>query len=113
MKRIHLILLSWLFILMDLTYISYSAKFSYSEFGTNILKVIPPLHWILLVTSSVLLVVSIFRTKGKIIIVSGLLYGMLFYITNLYFIVPYEQTDIWPSATIEFILSSGKIYSIL
>ena len=111
MRRIHLILLSWLLVIIDLTYILHYPKFSYAEFGTNVLNTIPLLHWILLTASSALLVLSMFRGRGRIIIISGLLYGMLFYITNLHFIVPYEQTDIWPSATIEFILSSGKIYS--
>jgi len=38
------------------------------------------------------------------------LYGALFYITNLYFLIPYEQVENdGPSNILEFMLSSGKI----
>jgi len=111
MKRIHLILTSLLVFLIDLTYILHLPRFSYSTNGPNILKAIPVVHWILLILSSSLLVASLClnrRDKWSLIII-GLMYGALFYITNLYFVVPYEQTDIWPSNAIEFMLSSGRI----
>ncbi|NJE05717.1 hypothetical protein E3E36_06080 [Thermococcus sp. M36] len=69
------------------------------------------MHWVLLMVNSVILVGIIYyiNTSKYIVSLSGLLYGLLFYITNLYFVIPYEQTDIWPSATLEFMLFSGKI----
>ncbi|MFA4646583.1 hypothetical protein P8X24_04880 [Pyrococcus kukulkanii] len=111
MKRTHLILTSLLVFLIDLTYILHLPKFSYSINGPNILKAVPVIHWVLLILSSYLLVASLnLNRRGKwFLVIIGLMYGALFYITNLYFVVPYEQTDIWPSTAIEFLLSSGRI----
>jgi len=109
-KRVHLFLAILVVFLIDLTYILHLPKFSYSTNGPNMLKAIPAVHWILLILSSSLLVASLYlnlRNKWPLIII-GLMYGALFYITNLYFVVPYEQTDI-PSGLIEFLLLSGRI----
>jgi len=109
-RLINLTLMSLLVFLIDLTYILHLPKFSYSINGPNILKAVPVIHWILLILSSSLLVASLNlnrRDKWPLVII-GLMYGALFYITNLYFVVPYEQTDI-PSGLIEFLLSSGRI----
>ncbi|MGQ4892558.1 MAG: hypothetical protein ACP6IP_08730 [Candidatus Njordarchaeia archaeon] len=111
MKHIHLILTSLLAFLIDLTYILHLPKFSYSINDPNILKAIPLTHWVLLILSSSLLVVSLYlnpKSKSPLVII-GLVYGALFYITNLYFVVPYEQTDVSVSRFIEFMLSSGRI----
>jgi len=96
---------------MDLTYILHLPKFSYSTNGPNILKAVPIIHWVLLILSSSLLVASLYlnrKSKWSLIII-GLMYGALFYITNLYFVVPYEQTDASVSRFIEFMLSSKRI----
>jgi len=101
-----------LIFLIDLTYILHLPKFSYSTNGPNILKAIPVVHWILLIFSSSLLVASLNlnrRDKWPSVII-GLMYGALFYITNLYFMIPYEQVEnTFPSSIIEFLLSSGRI----
>jgi len=112
MKRIHNLLISIQVYLILLLYI-YSNRYSvYSKNGENILTAIPLFHWILLILSSVFIVAVLFRSSRNSWYFSfllGIMYAFLFYVTNLYFIVPYEQTDIWPPNTIEFLLTSGRI----
>ncbi|WP_198361934.1 hypothetical protein [Thermococcus gorgonarius] len=71
------------------------------------------MHWVLLLVNSVVLVVIIIyyiNTSKYAVSLLGLMYGLLFYLTNLYFIIPYEQVEnIFPSNIIEFMLSTGKI----
>jgi len=103
--------MSLLVFLVDLIYVSSLPNFSYSVNGVNILKAVPLTHWILLILSSSLLITSIYSIpRGKYsLLFIGLMYGFLFYLPNLYFIVPYEQTDIVLPRYFEFMLSSGKI----
>jgi len=110
MKQTRLILASLSVFLVNLAYILYLPKFSYSVNGPNILKAIPIIYWILLILSSFLFVISLYlNRKSKGLVIIGLMYGFLFYLTNLYFVIPYEQTDTSVSRYIEFMLSSGKI----
>lgn len=107
MKRIQWLLLSVLSFNVLLVYILINSKFSYVNNGENIVKAIPIGYWLLLGIVSLLFVLTIFRHKN-LTFAAAVLYGFLFYVTNLYFIIPYEQTDT-PSRIIEFMLSSGKI----
>ncbi len=110
MKKVHLILLSLLIYMITLVYIVNQPHFSYSK-GDHVLSAIPLMYWVLLIVNSVVLVGIIYyiNTNRYIVSLTGLMYGFLFYVTNLYFIIPYEQSDTSPSAILGFMLSSGKI----
>ena len=110
MKKAHLVLFSLLMYIITLTYIVNRPPFSYAK-GDNVLSAIPLMHWVLLMVNSVVLVGIIYYVNNSkyIVSLSGLLYGFLFYITNLYFIIPYKQSDTSPATILGFMLSSGKI----
>jgi len=110
MKKINWLLLSILVYIVTIIHILYNRPFSYPE--ENLLKTIPPLYWLLLILNSTLLIGLTSnppRKSNTMVFILGIMYGFLFYVTNLYFVIPYEQTDVLPSRIIEFLLSSGKI----
>ena len=111
MKKVHMVLIELFVYLVLLIYILVHPYFSYSRFNDEPLRIFPVEYWIVFFVSSALTGILSYRSnKGYITVLSGLLYGFLFYITNLYFIIPYEQVEnVFPSSIIEFILSSSKI----
>lgn len=114
MKRVQLVLISIQVYLILIIYVVSHPKFSYIKEGENLLTAIPLFHWALLILSSAIIVLAILRSpknRKSLTLFLGVMYGFLFYVTNLYFIIPYEQTDTHAGIVdiVEFMLASGKI----